>query len=267
MKRQQAHYSGNSHCGGFSLVELAMGLLIIGLLVVGVLQGQALLTNAKITRTIAQGNAYIKAVNSFENMYGALPGDFAHAQRDIPGCREAAQCMDGNGDGMVGGLDRPNEVLFARFIAVNDPETLEAWKHLALAELVEDIDVDFAGTDFKWGVSHPRNAFGGGVQFFSYYNNWPGIAHGVYFIFSRTVPEGGEGGSDGNSPYLLSPIIAQAIDLKADDGLPTEGRVRGAVWIPANIEATVDPCITPDLDYNTQLGMERRCMLYFRYSR
>ncbi len=247
-----------------------MGLLIIGLLVAGVLQGQALLTNAKISQTVAQGNAYIKAVNSFEGIYGALPGDFAHAQRDIPGCREAAQCLDGDGNGIVGDLVRPNEVLFTRFIAADHPETLEAWRHLALAEIVDGIDVDFSGTDFKWGVSHPRNAFGGGVQFFSYYDYWPGIAHGFYFLFSRTVPEvngSGDGGADGNSRFLLSPIIAQAIDLKADDGLPTEGRVRGMVWINARLETLSNNCLTPDLKYDTQLGMERRCMLYFRYSR
>lgn len=254
---------------GFSLVELAMGLLIIGILVAGVLQGQALLTNAKISRAIAQGNAYIKAVNSFEGIYGALPGDFAHAQRDIPGCREAAQCLDGDGNGIVGDLEMPGEVVFARFIAADHPETLEAWKHLALADLIDDIDVDFAGTDFKWGVSHPRNAFGGGVQFFSYYDYWPGIAHGVYFIFSRTVPEAvrNTGPSGAGSPFLLSPIIAQAVDLKADDGLPTEGRVRGMIRINANLETLSNNCLTPDLGYNTQLGTEKRCMLYFRYSR
>ena len=259
-----------SHNAGFSLVELAMGLLIIGLLVAGVLQGQALLTNAKISRTIAQGNAYIKAVNSFEAIYGALPGDFAHAQRDIPGCREAAQCLDGDGNGLVGDLERTAEIIVARNIASDHPETLEAWKHLALADLINDIDVGFSGTDFKWGVSHPRHAFGGGVHFFSYYGYWVGDAvHGVYFLFSRVAPkeDGDENGTLGSSVWLLSPIIAQAIDLKADDGLPTEGRVMGMIWIPASLDTMSNNCLTPDLKYNTQLGMERKCMLYFRYSR
>ncbi len=39
---------------GFTLVELAIVMIIIGLLIAGVLKGQALISNAKVTAQVAQ---------------------------------------------------------------------------------------------------------------------------------------------------------------------------------------------------------------------
>ena len=43
---------------GFTLVELAIGMIIIGLLIAGVLKGQALIANAQVTATVAQVKGY-----------------------------------------------------------------------------------------------------------------------------------------------------------------------------------------------------------------
>ena len=42
---------------GFTLVELAIVMIIIGLLIAGVLKGQALIGNAKVTAQVAQVKA------------------------------------------------------------------------------------------------------------------------------------------------------------------------------------------------------------------
>ena len=60
---------------GFTLIELAIVLVIIGLLAGGVLVGQHLIKAAEIRATISQIERYNTATNTFKGKYGALPGD------------------------------------------------------------------------------------------------------------------------------------------------------------------------------------------------
>ena len=67
--------------GGFTLVELAIVMVIIGLLIGGILKGQELIKNAAISATAAQIKAFESAFVTFEDIYQAKPGDFAeHGQ-------------------------------------------------------------------------------------------------------------------------------------------------------------------------------------------
>ena len=60
---------------GFTLVELAIVMIIIGLLIAGVLKGQELIGNARVTSTVAQIKAIDAATSTFKDTYAALPGD------------------------------------------------------------------------------------------------------------------------------------------------------------------------------------------------
>lgn len=60
---------------GFTLVELAIVLVIIGLIVAGVLKGRELIGNSKIKNVVQQTKALEAAVHSYQNKYNALPGD------------------------------------------------------------------------------------------------------------------------------------------------------------------------------------------------
>jgi prepilin-type N-terminal cleavage/methylation domain-containing protein len=51
---------------GFTLVELAIVMIIIGLLIAGVLKGQALIANAQVTATVAQVKAIEAATSTFK---------------------------------------------------------------------------------------------------------------------------------------------------------------------------------------------------------
>ncbi len=83
---------------GFTLVELAIVMIIIGLLIAGVLKGQALITNAKVTAQVAQFKAVDAATSTFKDMYSALPGDIALATTRLPNC---AACTNGDGNGVI----------------------------------------------------------------------------------------------------------------------------------------------------------------------
>ena len=61
---------------GFTLVELAIVMIIIGLLIAGVLKGQALIGNAKVTAQVAQIKSIDAATSTFKDMYAALPCSF-----------------------------------------------------------------------------------------------------------------------------------------------------------------------------------------------
>lgn len=81
---------------GFTLVEIAIVLVIIGLLLGGVLKGQGLIDSAKVKNIIQQSNALSAAVNAYQDKFRALPGDDALATVHVPGATG-----NGNGDGQI----------------------------------------------------------------------------------------------------------------------------------------------------------------------
>jgi prepilin-type N-terminal cleavage/methylation domain-containing protein len=82
---------------GFTLVEIAIVLVIIGLLLGGVLKGQGLIDSAKVKNIIQQSNSLTAAVNAYQDKFRALPGDDIEATVHVPGT-----VGNGNGDGQIG---------------------------------------------------------------------------------------------------------------------------------------------------------------------
>ena len=64
---------------GFTLIELAIVLVIIGLLLGGVLKGQELITQAKIKNVINDFNGMSAAIYSYKDRYNFFPGDDGRA--------------------------------------------------------------------------------------------------------------------------------------------------------------------------------------------
>jgi prepilin-type N-terminal cleavage/methylation domain-containing protein len=60
---------------GFTLVEIAIVMVIIGLLIGGVLKGQAMIENAKVKRVVKQADELRAAVMIFYDKFGVYPGD------------------------------------------------------------------------------------------------------------------------------------------------------------------------------------------------
>jgi len=108
MKRNQS---------GFTLIEIAIVLVIIGLLLGGVLKGQELIQGARVRNMIAQQDGIKAAYFGFLDRFRALPGDYNAAAANI-NCSPA--CTNGNGNGQI-------EATNAATIA----EAIGVWEHLS----------------------------------------------------------------------------------------------------------------------------------------
>ena len=87
---------------GFTLVELAIVMIIIGLLITGVLKGQEMIGNAQVTATISQLKAFEAATTTFQDMFDAMPGDIIGPDVRLPNCTTGSTCdVDGDSDGTV----------------------------------------------------------------------------------------------------------------------------------------------------------------------
>src|SRR5260221_9697161 len=82
---------------GFTLVEIAIVLVIIGLLLGGILKGQEMITQARIKNAINDFNGITVAVTSYQDRYRFLPGDDKGAT-----ARWTVQApASGDGDGVI----------------------------------------------------------------------------------------------------------------------------------------------------------------------
>lgn len=107
---------------GFTLVEIAIVLVIIGLLLGGILKGQEMITQARIKIVINDFNGITAAYAPYQDRYRAIPGDDAGALgRWSLDPANAMPSTPGNGtvDGAYNALSTPNE-----------PESRLFWWHL-----------------------------------------------------------------------------------------------------------------------------------------
>jgi prepilin-type N-terminal cleavage/methylation domain-containing protein len=195
---------------GFTLVEIAIVLVIIGLLLGGILKGQEMITQAKIKNVIADMSGVSAAMYGYQDRYKALPGD------DKKGDRWGASATAGDGDGLVEG----------KYLATTG-ETAQFWNHLRLAGFV-------SGT----GVDQPFNAVSGkmGVQTAN------GVDTTVVLATVGPPPIPGFAGLMLCSANLPDKI-AISVDSQMDDGDATKGSVRAMKQTapnPADIAGTAN---------------------------
>jgi prepilin-type N-terminal cleavage/methylation domain-containing protein len=129
---------------GFSLVELAIVLVILGLLVGGVLSGRSLIRASELRTITTQQQQYVTAAHSFKEKYFYLPGDMPNATQlwgpssDCTMADSGTLTCNGNGDGFVRSLFSPNDTLGGMIpMILGNDERYRFWQHLANARLIE----------------------------------------------------------------------------------------------------------------------------------
>jgi prepilin-type N-terminal cleavage/methylation domain-containing protein len=127
---------------GFTLVEIAIVLVIIGLLLGGVLKGQEIITNAKVKNLENSVDGLAAAVYSYQDRYRAYPGDDARAKR-FTGVTKI-----GDDDGVIEGK-------FNDAGQANESSLL--WLHLRNAGLVSGDTNENNNSAYE----KPRNSFNG----------------------------------------------------------------------------------------------------------
>src|SRR5512132_2494572 len=102
---------------GFTLIEIAIVLVIIGLLLGGVLKGQELITSARVRNLISQQDGIKAAYFGFLDRYRALPGDYSQGNPNIANVAAAA---NGNNNGRIESIAGGGTI----------DEHIAAWDHL-----------------------------------------------------------------------------------------------------------------------------------------
>jgi len=186
---------------GFTLVELAIVLVIIGLVLAAVLKGQEMIQNAKVKNMVNDLKSVSVAYYAYQDRFKAVPGDDAAAANHFTGG------VNGGGDGAITGL----------YTAVAAPavatESNNFWQHTRLAGFM-------TGT----AANPPTNSVGGLLGIQSQVSATGGSTYGL----SGTVA------CAGSVPWK----IAQAVDELLDDGNSDTGTVRAGAAGAANLATT-----------------------------
>jgi prepilin-type N-terminal cleavage/methylation domain-containing protein len=221
----------SSYSQGFTLIELAIVLVIIGLIVGGILVGQNLISAAAVRATITQVEKYNTAANTFREKYGYLPGDInATAAAQFGFVARGSSAGEGDGNGIIEGVNHTNGQNYG--YAEGGGETVMFWVDLSTANLI-DGGFSTASPSVPVAISvtalpnyFPAAKLGGGNYFYVFSTSATGFPGPNYFGLSNitNVPSSPCSYCIASSPGLT---VSQAasIDGKVDDGIPQSGNV------------------------------------------
>lgn len=202
--------SGRLGAAAFTLIEMAIVLVIIGLVVGGVLVGQSLIVAARARSEITEIQKFQVAVTTFESKYGCKPGDCANATAfGLAQCVNDAGSGNGNGDGTLQGWVGAGYQL----------EPFLLFQHLNAAGLFNSESLGYGqvypacgSQGAGWG---PLSAMADGsiLSVFTYGSSLTPILSISKFDYSYSWA----------SPTLTTGSVS-AMDTKIDDGLPASGK-------------------------------------------
>jgi prepilin-type N-terminal cleavage/methylation domain-containing protein len=239
---------------GFTLVEIAIVLVIIGLLLGGVLKGQEMITSSKAKSLFADKSAIQAAYNTYNDRFRAIPGDDAAAAGRFTGLACGVQgaggsavnsgagqsCTGGNGDGVVTNIGQGARLTAAQGAVIVTAaagagnEAYKFWQHLRAAQLIKT-----EGTGNGEIFIQPLNAVSG----------WTAVNSGAVYV-------GQQPSTLYFTQYATPGNVAQALDGANDDGFTTRGGIRAAAngTALAPNTAAAAPYL-PGTNYNVSMNL------------
>ena len=257
---------------GFTLVELAIVLVIIGLLVGGIFVGTILVRESQLKAVVSEVSKYRQALNAFHEEYHGLPGDIPNATTfwgvaggDGSGLDQACYDAVGTGTATCNGNNDG-------YIAINNGfptsagvrEDLRAWQHLYNAGLIESKVTgtqtgtgNLCGFCTALGVNIPKSKLTGAGYSLWYlgaqtsHPQWYDASYGNALFFGAQL--------NYTSGGILKGDEASLLDTKMDDGSPSGGKV--LAW------KSTPRCTTSDVDATAAYNGTNRnpvCALIFK---
>lgn len=177
----------NGNRFGFTLIEIAIELIVIMLLLGGALKGQQLIDSARARNLATDFRNIPIYIYSYQNEYKSLPGDDNSATIHLKSVSGVTP-LNGDGNGVIDGAWNSNNA--------ND-NSFNVWQHLRLAGL------DTGPTNTTDPQYIPTNAAGGKIGVTNALANAPitGLA-GSFIVCSDKIPG----------------KIAKQLDIMLDDG-------------------------------------------------
>lgn len=207
---------------GFTLVELAIVMVIIGLLIGGILKGQELIKNAAVSATAGQLKAFESAYTTFVDIYGSKPGDLATATAKIQACVSGNRCRNGDGNGWI---YNTNSALYPPGTddqSASVSEIYQALKHMAAADLIGGVNMSSPPSTEALvaakigGVMYVGEMLGNNTQY--HLGSAIGGTPGGIYVSQTYVTNGNP-----RSGRVLTPGELARLDRKIDDGVPGTG--------------------------------------------
>ena len=217
---------------GFTLIELAIVLVIIGLLLGGVLRGQELINSAKVKNMANDFRSIPVYIYGYQDKFKALPGDDANADKHV--------------GGVITSATKGNGALDGKWFDAASGSTSEAynfWQHVRLANLAPGA-TDTANSDWR-----PTNADGGHI----------GIMAGTNTAAASAMLDGSGNAIKGSyiicSQSILGKYVTQ-LDTSIDDGNAATGSMLAAKTNTPALGLTADTgTIDPAASYIVCYGV------------
>lgn len=213
---------------GFTLIELAIVLVIIGLLLGGVLKGQELINSAKVKNLANDFRTIPVYIYGYQDKFKALPGDDKNALAHVSAAKA------GNGDGALDGKWYD--------VKTDNSETYNFWQHVRLANLAPGV-TDVANTDWR-----PTNADGGPI----------GIMAGTGTAANAAMKDASGNAIKGSyvicSKGILGKYVTQ-LDVTMDDSVSNTGSMMATLSSADTVGATAATTIDPAASYTVCYGI------------
>lgn len=204
MKNQQS---------GFTLVEIAIVLVIIGLLLGGILKGQELINSAKVKAMVNDMKLVATQVYGYQDRFKAMPGDDPRANTNLAGATAASTPALTLANGRIEG---------AWNSTTPTDESFLFWQHVRFANLATG-STDITAVDYR-----PLNSENGNL----------GITSAPVLTAPTTPFSGSFFVCQGN----INGRFARQIDTTLDDGNPATGSVR--IMVGNNTATAADATTT-----------------------